>query len=120
MFDAVIGDSLSVPGEGSARRRAGGEWQDCGSEGFAVQALLEDELRGLKTWLMRVEPGASAALHGHEEIEQVYCLEGSFTDGEANYAPGDFVVRAPGAPHLTASEDGATMLVVYVAERGTS
>ena len=117
MFDGMIGEGLRVPSDGSARRPAGCEWQDCGTPGFVIQPLLEDEARGLKTWLMRVEPGASASLHGHAEIEQVYCIEGSFSDGEATYAPGDFVVRAPGAPHLTASEDGATMLVVYVAER---
>ena len=113
MFEATIADTLTVLESGSRRRRAGGEWQDCGVAGFAVQPLLEDDAAGLRTWLMRIEPGADASLHDHAEIEQVYCLDGEFSDGEAHYAPGDFVVRAPGARHLTASEKGALLLVVY-------
>lgn len=113
MFEAVGGDVLGVPASGSALRRAGGEWQECGSPGFVIKPLLEDAQAGLRTWLMKTEPGATAAMHQHAEIEQVYVLEGSFSDGMATYGPGDYIVRAPGAPHLTACPDGALSLVMY-------
>ena len=63
---------------------------------------------------MKVEPGAVSAPHAHaDEIEQIYMLEGQFSDGEASYGPGDFVIRAPGAIHHTACENGALMLLTY-------
>jgi anti-sigma factor ChrR (cupin superfamily) len=117
MFEALGGDVLTVPASGSTLRRAGGEWREIGSPGFLAKPLLEDEQAGMRTWLLKTEPGASAALHDHPEIEQVYVLEGTFSDGLATYGPGDFIVRAPGAPHLTACEDGSLTLVMYTRDR---
>jgi anti-sigma factor ChrR (cupin superfamily) len=119
MFEAIGGETLQVPDSGTAMVRAGGEWRESGSPGFLVKPFLEDAKAGLRTWLMKTEPGATAEMHAHDEIEQVYVLEGSFSDGIADYGPGDFIVRAPGAPHLTACPDGALSLVIYAsADRG--
>lgn len=92
---------------------AGMEWQECGSEGFWIKPLLEDEERGLRSWLMRVDPGAWSPPHAHDDVEQVYMLEGSFYDQERSYGPGDYIVRDAGAEHSGGSEDGALMLVFY-------
>jgi len=89
-------------------------WQDDG-DGFLYKPLFEDPAAKMKTWLMRVEPGAEAPLHAHEELEQVYVIEGEFYDSEHTYGPGDFVVRAPGAMHTGGSHNGATVLLVYTA-----
>lgn len=113
-----VRSALTLPTTGSVIRRADDTWQECGLPGFLVQPLLEDEAVRMRTMLMKAEPGASADLHSHEEIEQVLLLEGHFSDGEASYGPGDFIVRAPGAPHLTTSEDGALMLVIYTPSAG--
>ena len=69
---------------------------------------------------MRIEPGASAPLHSHEETEQIYVLEGRFSDGEMEYGPGDFIVRAPGAMHAAHSEEGALILIFYAQARGAA
>ncbi len=89
------------------------EWGDCDAEGFAIKPLMEDGPMGLRCWLMKVEPGAFSALHAHEEIEQIYVLEGSFYDQDNTYKSGDYVVRAAGAMHSAGSKDGALVMLFY-------
>lgn len=120
MFEALGGDVLSVPQAGSAVLRAGGDWRPSGTPGFWVKPLVEDEAAGVRTWLMKSEPGAASTLHSHDEIEQIYVLEGSFSDGEGSYHPGDFIVRAVGAPHLTTCAEGSLSLVIYSRPAGAS
>lgn len=121
MFAALGGAVPKVPTEGSLRLEGGGEWRDSDTPGFEVKPLLEDAAAGLRSYLMRTAPGTTAPLHAHDEIEQVYVLEGTFSDGMATYGPGDFIVRAPGAPHLTVCEGGSLSLVWYArVQDGTS
>lgn len=99
---------------GSLDYDAGGsEWQECGADGFWIKPLLEDTAAGLRTWLMKVEAGAYSPSHAHDEIEQVYVLEGSFYDQEKTYGAGQFIVRDAGAMHSAGSENGALMLLFY-------
>ncbi len=88
-------------------------WQDCGAEGFWIKPLYEDEASGQRTWLMRVDPGATAPFHTHEETEQIFVIEGSFYDHENTYQVGDFAIRAPGVSHSAGSKDGAVLLLIY-------
>lgn len=120
MFEALGGDVLRVPPSGSAVLRAGGEWRASDTPGFWVKPLVEDGKAGVRTWLMKSDPGASSALHSHTEIEQIYVLEGQFSDAEGTYGPGDFIVRAPGAPHLTTCEGGSLSLVIYAHPAGVA
>ena len=120
MFEALGGDVLKVPVSGSAVLRGGGEWRPSGTPGFWVKPLVEDAEAGLRTWLMKSDPGASSALHSHDEIEQIYVLEGSFADGETTYGPGDFIVRAAGAAHLTTCDGGSLSLVIYARNAGAT
>lgn len=89
------------------------EWQGCGADGFSIKPLLEDSSGGLRTWLMKVEPGASSDLHAHDEIEQIYVLEGSFFDQQKTYRAGEYIIRAPGAMHTAGSDSGALVLLFY-------
>ena len=89
------------------------EWQKCGTDGFLIKPLMEDEQAGLRTWLMKVEAGAFSPLHAHDEIEQIYVLEGTFYDREKTYGAGEYIVRAAGAMHSAGSEYGAVVLLVY-------
>ena len=105
---------LTLPVSGSVHFDSSGiEWQESSTPGFLVKPLLEDSAVGLRSWLMRVEPGASCDLHAHSEVEQIYVLEGSFYDQDKTYGPGDYVVRAAGAMHTAGSEDGAVVLLFY-------
>ena len=113
MFDALGGNVLTVPDSGSAALRAGGDWRPSGTPGFWVKPLVEDQAAGVRTWLMKSDPGASSAPHTHDEIEQIYVLEGHFSDADGTYGPGDFIIRSVGAPHMTTCPEGSLSLVIY-------
>jgi len=102
-------------GESASVDAAALDWQDCGAAGFAVKPLLEDSESGLRTWLMKVEAGAFSELHAHDEVEQIYVIEGSFYDQHNTYRAGDYIVRAPGAMHTAGSETGAIVMLFYSA-----
>jgi anti-sigma factor ChrR (cupin superfamily) len=105
---------LSLPAVGSAvLPSSASPWQDCGAEGFWIKPLLEDKESGLRTWLMKVDAGAFSAMHAHDEIEQIYVIEGSFCDQDHRYAAGDYIVRAAGAMHTAGSDEGALVMLVY-------
>ena len=72
-------------------------WQGSDAPGFWVKPLIEDDHQGIRTWLMKVDPGAFSDMHGHSEYEQIYVLEGAFYDQDHEYGPRDFIVSAPGA-----------------------
>lgn len=105
--------NLPLPIEGTRMTRSGGAWQSTASPGFTVVPLLDDDACGMRTSLMRFEPGCYAALHSHDEVEQIYVIEGEFYDDEMVYGAGDYLVRAAGTPHIAGSREGATVLVVY-------
>ena len=88
-------------------------WQGSDAPGFWVKPLIEDDHQGIRTWLMKVDPGAFSDMHGHSEYEQIYVLEGAFYDQDHEYGPGDFIVRAPGALHTAGSKEGAVVLLFY-------
>ena len=106
--------ALSRPASGTlVSRTQDMGWRETGTEGFLIKPLFEDAGTGQRTWLMKVEPGALAPPHAHDETEQIYVIEGSFYDDENTYGPGDFAVRAPGAVHTGGSRDGAIVMLVY-------
>ena len=89
------------------------DWEATDSDGFWLKRLYEDDQRGERTWLMRIDPGACSPPHTHEEFEQVYVLQGSFYDQDRLVKAGEFCARSPGAVHSAASDEGALILVIY-------
>jgi anti-sigma factor ChrR (cupin superfamily) len=89
------------------------EWQDGGVPGFWVKPLMEDSQKELRTWLMKVDPGAFSESHSHTDIEQIFVIDGSFYDQNGIYEPGAFIVRAAGADHTAGSHEGCTVLLMY-------
>lgn len=102
---------IEVPKAGSAVARASDAWREDGPSVW-IKPLIDDPA-GYRTTLMRVSPGPLGEAHFHDEIEQVYVIEGDFFDEEARYGPGDLVIRASGAMHRSGSKDGCTMLLIY-------
>lgn len=101
----------SLPDQGSIKLLAG-DWQSGERPGELIRTLLADP-RGYRTLLLKVEAGPIGILHAHDEIEQIYVMDGDFYDDDAHYGSGDFVLRMPGAMHRAGSEHGCTMLIVY-------
>jgi len=93
-------------------RTASTPWEDAG-DGFWMKPVFEDKKTGTRTLLMKVDPGAYSPPHAHDELEQIFMLEGEFSDQECTYKAGDYAVRAPGAMHTASSENGALMLLIY-------
>ena len=105
---------LSLPEAGSNNINAHDmAWQDSGAKGFWIKPLFEDNRQGLRTWLMKVDAGAFSPMHAHEEIEQIYVIEGSFSDQDKTYKSGDLIVRAPGVMHTGGSEEGSLVMLFY-------
>ena len=88
------------------------EWAPTDTPGFWEKPLLVN-VDGGTTTLMRVDPGAHAELHHHDQLEEIFVLEGEFSDQHRTYGPGEYCVRAPGAEHTSHSVDGCTVLLVY-------
>jgi anti-sigma factor ChrR (cupin superfamily) len=101
----------SLPDQGSIKLLAG-DWQSGERPGELIRTLVDDP-RGYRTMLMQVEAGPMGSLHAHDEIEQIYVMDGDFYDDDAHYGPGDFVVRMPGAKHRAGSKNGCTMFIFY-------
>lgn len=89
------------------------EWSQVGNSGFHYKQLMEEHVASQRTYLMKVDAGAFSPMHAHEEIEQIYVLEGSLYDQDNTYQAGRFIVRAPGTMHTTGSKNGAVVLLFY-------
>ena len=63
--------------------------------------------------LMKIEPGATVPTHAHDQLEEIYVLEGDFYDEEHHYRPGQYLQRAIGAMHTAGSVSGGTVLLIY-------
>ena len=103
---------LELPKSGSSNLDTNQvEWSPGGRSGFHYKQLVDEHLAG--TYLMKVDAGAFSPMHAHEEVEQIYVLEGSLYDQDNTYQSGQFIVRAPGTMHTTGSESGAVVLLFY-------
>lgn len=100
-----------LPSQGSVKLSAG-DWQPGERPGEMIRSLLDDP-RGYRTMLMKVAPGPLGMLHAHDEIEQIYVMEGDFFDDDESYGPGDFLLRMPGVMHRAGSKGGCTMFIAY-------
>ncbi|CAH0991222.1 Anti-sigma-E factor ChrR [Sinobacterium norvegicum] len=54
---------------------------------------------GAKASLVKVKAGGSMAHHGHSGEEVTVILQGSFSDQDGSYNPGDFIFRKSGDKH---------------------
>jgi quercetin dioxygenase-like cupin family protein len=90
-------------------RRDETPWQRGPAPGVEIRLL-----RGGKTMLVRLAPGAKVPAHPHPTSEQCLVVSGTLTDGETTVHEGDYVYMEPGSQHreLTSAE-GCTFLIVY-------
>jgi len=115
MFDhGSVMTAKRVPVSGSAIEDAATlSWQASGVDGFWIKVLMEDAAKQIRTWLMKIDPGAASASHSHDDIEQIYVLEGTFYDQEGSYEAGNYLVRAAGTEHIAGSIEGCIVLLTY-------
>src|SRR3981189_752739 len=114
MISSAMGVALGPDVKGSHFLDAPAlQWPACESPGFDLVTLFQNPSSGESTALMRVAPGASTGSHSHDLFEEIYVLDGEFSDEESTYLRGQYCVRSPGTLHTAASEHGCVLLLIY-------
>ncbi|KUJ72772.1 cupin domain-containing protein [Thiomicrospira sp. WB1] len=88
------------------------KWEGSRAE-RVLRKPLEREYKesGRATSLVQFLPGASFPTHCHENGEEIYVLEGIFSDEEGDYPAGTYLRNPPGSRHAPFSKEGCTLFV---------
>ena len=114
MISSAMGVALGPDVKGSHFLDARAlQWQPSDTPGFDIVTLFENPSTGESTALMRVEPGAMTGSHSHDLFEEIYVLDGEFSDEERTYLRGQYCVRSPGTLHTAASKQGCVVILIY-------
>ena len=88
-------------------------WVAAPVPGILSKSLFVDEHRKYSTSLVRIEPRAVYPSHRHNDIEEVFLLEGDFFIDGVRMVPGDCCRSEPGSVHgQSTTESGALLLVL--------
>jgi anti-sigma factor ChrR (cupin superfamily) len=71
----------------------------------------EERERGHATSMVRFDPGARFAQHGHPQGEEILVLEGTFSDEYGDYPAGAYIRNPAGFKHTSFSDQGCTLFV---------
>ena len=63
------------------------------------------------TSIVRYQPGVEFSTHTHDFGEEIFVLEGVFSDEYGDYPAGTYVMNPPGSQHKPYSETGCTLFV---------
>lgn len=87
-------------------------WLDSPSAGVLRKPLARsDEESGHITSIVRYEQGASFSAHPHPMGEEIFVLEGVFSDETGDYGAGTYIRNPPGSRHTPFSKEGCTIFV---------
>ncbi|HDZ37754.1 MAG TPA: cupin [Marinobacter sp.] len=98
--------------EGVVVRTREQEWVRSPSGGVDRKPLAREEAeRGHATSIVRYNPGASFSRHEHPRGEEIFVLDGVFSDENGNYPAGTYLRNPPGSGHTPFSKPGCILLV---------
>ncbi len=63
------------------------------------------------TSIVCYEPGTKFAAHTHDRGEEIFVLEGVFSDETGDYPAGTYIMNPPGSSHAPFSESGCLLFV---------
>jgi anti-sigma factor ChrR (cupin superfamily) len=87
-------------------------WQQSPAPGVERKPLArEDAERGHATSIVRYQPGSSFKRHEHPLGEEIFVLEGTFSDETGHYPAGTYLRNPPGSGHAPFSKEGCVLLV---------
>lgn len=90
-------------------RAEAGDWESL--DAHTQQRVLEDD-GAMRTFMLRLAPGACRSAHSHAETESSYVLEGTVRYGAIELKAGDYHVARPGSVHEeVTTETGALLLI---------
>jgi anti-sigma factor ChrR (cupin superfamily) len=87
-------------------------WLDSPSAGVLRKPLAraEDDV-GHVTSIVKYEKGASFTSHPHPMGEEIFVLDGVFSDEGGDYGAGTYIRNPPGSSHTPFSKEGCTIFV---------
>lgn len=92
-------------------------WQPAGIAGISSKTLFVDSQRQYATTLVSMEPGTAYPSHRHNDIEEVYLLEGDLLVEGVSMGPGDYCRSEPGSIHGAAKTNSGVLLLVFSSQR---
>ncbi|MCP3129747.1 cupin domain-containing protein [Shewanella sp. KJ2020] len=74
---------------------------------------LEREAKesGHTTSIVKYDPSSQFATHGHPQGEEIFVLEGIFSDENGDYPAGSYLRHPPGSQHAPFSQEGCVIFV---------
>lgn len=63
------------------------------------------------TSIVRYQPGSKFQMHTHELGEEIFVLDGIFSDETGHYSAGTYIMNPPGSAHAPFSEFGCALFV---------
>lgn len=88
------------------------DWEHSPAAGVQRKKLAREEAeRGHATSVVKYEAGASFEEHDHPLGEEIFVLEGVFSDHTGDYGPGTYIRNPPGFKHAPFSKEGCTLFV---------
>lgn len=106
-------DSIFPPPEYVVKRGSDGAWLPFGVPGIQMKPLSEDPSTGTRTFLLKLNPGATLPPHNHADAEHCFVVEGEVFDHEHSLRAGDYELRLAGSKHAAVStKTGAVVLII--------
>ena len=88
------------------------DWERSPSPGVLRKKLERQAAEsGQVTSVVRYEPGSRFSAHRHPLGEEIFVLDGTFSDEHGDYPAGTYLRNPPGSTHAPASESGCDLLV---------
>ena len=96
--------ALSLPAQQS--------WLQSPSDGVSrIHLEREAEESGRTTSFVRFAPGSHFSPHSHPQGEEIYVIDGVFSDEDGDYPAGTYIRNPPGSKHRPFTEQGCTLFV---------
>ncbi|WP_299011005.1 cupin domain-containing protein [uncultured Shewanella sp.] len=87
-------------------------WTDSPIAGVSRKRLSREAAEsGHATSLVRYEPNSHFSAHVHQGGEEIYVLEGIFSDETGDYPAGSYLRNPPGSAHRPFSREGCVLFV---------
>ena len=88
------------------------QWVTSPADGVSrVHLEREAEESGHTTSFVRFEPGSYFPEHTHPQGEEIYVLDGVFSDENGDYPAGSYIRNPPGSHHKPFTREGCTLFV---------
>jgi len=88
------------------------QWVKSPADGVSrIHLEREAEESGHTTSFVKFEPGSYFPAHSHPQGEEIYVLEGVFSDEHGDYPAGSYIRNPPGSQHKPFTEKGCTLFV---------